>query len=128
MEPDDNARKELHELLLEKTNKQRSLFFEAWKEGVCLAGPEFFGPRDPETATEKNHLRPKIHVIEGALGVLSPAEGKFLSAMVSFYNPELGERIATLLNIEKSVCGLTLGIDGKGRRIIAKLLIRYCGW
>jgi hypothetical protein len=64
-------------------------FFEAWKRGAEIAGPEWFGDgtRDGlNQAKTKWHLRPDMLRLNDALGVLSSGERMFLSAMVSFYN------------------------------------------
>ncbi|HNG81903.1 MAG TPA: hypothetical protein PLW24_20705, partial [Burkholderiaceae bacterium] len=68
-------------------------FFEAWKRGAEIAGPEWFGDGTPEglqRATSKWDLRPKVLLLNDALGVLSGGQRMFLSAMVSFYNAREG--------------------------------------
>ena len=62
-------------------------FFEAWKRGVEIAGPEWFGDGTREglnQAKSKWDLRPNMLQLNDALGVLSSGERMFLSAMVSF--------------------------------------------
>ena len=49
-------------------------FFEAWKRGVHIAGAEWFGDGTREglrRATTKWDLRPKLMMLNDALGVLS---------------------------------------------------------
>ena len=68
-------------------------FFEAWKRGVEIAGPEWFGDGTREglnQAKSKWDLRPNMLRLNDALGVLSSGERMFLSAMVSFYNAREG--------------------------------------
>ncbi|WP_427121933.1 hypothetical protein [Pseudomonas aeruginosa] len=68
-------------------------FFEAWKRGVDIAGAEWFGDGTREglqRATTKWDLRPKLLMLNDALGVLSSGQRMFLSAMVSFYNAREG--------------------------------------
>jgi hypothetical protein len=67
-------------------------FFEAWKRGAHIAGPEWFGDGTPKacSATTKWDLRPKLLMLNDALGVLSSGQRMFLSAMVSFYNAREG--------------------------------------
>jgi hypothetical protein len=68
-------------------------FFEAWKRGVEIAGPEWFGDGTREGLNQANtkwDLRPDMLRLNDALGVLSSGERMFLSAMVSFYNAREG--------------------------------------
>ena len=68
-------------------------FFEAWKRGVEIAGPQWFGDGTREglnQAKSKWDLRPDMLRLNDALGVLSSGERMFLSAMVSFYNAREG--------------------------------------
>lgn len=65
-------------------------FFEAWKRGVEIAGPQWFGDGTREglnQAKSKWDLRPDMLRLNDALGVLSSGERMFLSAMVSFRRP-----------------------------------------
>ena len=68
-------------------------FFEAWKRGAEIAGPEWFGDGTREglrRAASKWDLRPNLLELNDALGVLSGGQRMFLSAMVSFYNSREG--------------------------------------
>lgn len=106
-------------------------FFEAWKRGVELAGPNYFGSTDYELnhlvhATNKDHLRPILLRIADDLGVLSGGERLFLSAMVSFYDSREGGAMLKRCGFE----GLSdLGrLDLQRRQIVADLLLNYDGW
>ncbi|EOX6785715.1 hypothetical protein ACPU7Y_000532 [Pseudomonas aeruginosa] len=104
-------------------------FFEAWKRGVEIAGPEWFGDGTREglnQAESKWDLRPNMLRLNDALGVLSSGERMFLSAMVSFYNAREGGAMLKRCNFH----GLSDfdGLDLQRRKVIADLLLNYCGW
>src|SRR5438128_927625 len=74
-------------------------FFIAWKRGVELAGPHYFGraPRadldrgaDLDRAATKWDLVPKMTLIEKTIGAMSGGEDVFIAALTSFYNSEDG--------------------------------------
>ncbi|GAD24664.1 hypothetical protein [Acidovorax sp. MR-S7] len=104
-------------------------FFEAWKRGVRIAGPRWFGDGTQqgfEQACDKWALCPDVTRISKALGYLSPGERMFLAAMVSFYN---ARRSASLLRR----CGFQgladlSGLDLARRQVIANLVLHYNGW
>ena len=104
-------------------------FFHAWKRGVKLAGIEWFGSGTPdgfEHAASKWDLRPRMLMLNDALGVLSSGQRLFLSAMVSFYNSREGGAMLKRCGVE----GLAdLGnLDLQRRQVIADLLLHYNGW
>lgn len=104
-------------------------FFEAWKRGVKLAGIEWFGNGTQENfehASSKGDLRPRILMLNDALGVLSSGQRLFLSSMVSFYNSREGGAMLKRCGVE----GLAdLGkLDLQRRQVIADLLLNYNGW
>ena len=104
-------------------------FLQAWKRGVRLAGPQWFGDGTPEglnQARDKWDLCPDVPRISKALSVLSGGERMFLAAMVSFYNERKG---GTLLKR----CGFHGladfgGLDMERRGVLADLLLHYGGW
>ncbi|HBP0979071.1 hypothetical protein QRD40_05110 [Comamonas sp. Y6] len=104
-------------------------FFKAWKRGVQIAGPRWFGDGTQEgfeQARDKWALCPDMPRISKALGVLSAGERMFLAAMVSFYN---AHRSAPLLRR----CGFEglsdlSGLDLARRQVIASLVLHYNGW
>jgi hypothetical protein len=78
-------------------------FFDAWKTGVTIAGPRYFGDGtySPATARSKWDLEPRLDDITRSLGVLSSGEAIFLAALVSFYDAGSGGEMLT-----------TVGTDG----------------
>jgi len=104
-------------------------FFEAWKRGVQIAGPQWFGDGTREGfegATSKWDVPPAMRKIRSALGVLSPGEGMFLAAMASFYNAREGGALLKRCGFQglSDLAGLDLG----RRRVIADLVLHYNGW
>lgn len=104
-------------------------FFEAWKRGVEIAGPEWFGNGTREglnLSKSKWDLRPNMLRLNDALGVLSSGERMFLSAMVSFYNAREGGVMLKRCHFN----GLSDfdGLDLQRRKVIADLLVNYNGW
>jgi hypothetical protein len=84
-------------------------FFEAWKRGVEIAGPEWFGDGTREGLNQANtkwDLRPDMLRLNDALGVLSSGERMFLSAMVSFYNAAMSLRAGSTRSARSSREGL----------------------
>jgi hypothetical protein len=105
-------------------------FLEAWKRGVRLAGPQFFGTGNPhpdlggiETIWD---LCPKMNLIEKAIGVMSSGEKVFLAALTSFYNAEDGGALLKRVHVQ----GLADfgGLDLERRAVIAALILNYTGW
>ncbi|WP_238897531.1 hypothetical protein [Achromobacter xylosoxidans] len=104
-------------------------FFLAWKRGVVIAGPQWFGNGTREglnQARDKWDLCPDVPRIGKALGVLSSGERMFLAAMVSFYNSRKGGTMLRRCGFE----GLSdlSGLDLERRQVIANLLLHYNGW
>lgn len=104
-------------------------FFEAWKRGVEIAGPQWFGdgvPAGLNRARSKWHLCPDLQRIRDALGVLSSGERLFLAALCSFYNAREGG--ALLGHCDFHGLADLGGLDLQRRRVIADLLLNYDGW
>ncbi|TEI20841.1 hypothetical protein IPC1310_04225 [Pseudomonas aeruginosa] len=104
-------------------------FFEAWKRGVEIAGPEWFGDGTREglnQAKTKWDLRPDMLRLNDALGVLSSGERMFLSAMVSFYNAREGGAMLKRCRFHR--LSDFDGLDLERRKVIADLLVNYSGW
>lgn len=104
-------------------------FLQAWKRGVQLAGPQWFGDGTPEglnLARDKWDLCPDVSRISKAIGVLSAGERMFLAAMVSFYNERKGG--AFLKRCEFHGLADFGGLDLQRRKVIADLLLNYSGW
>lgn len=105
------------------------VFFQAWKRGVKIAGPQWFGDGTREgfeRAASKWDLRPAMRRISGALGILSPGEGVFLAAMASFYNAREGGALLKRCGFQ-GLADLS-GLDLERRRVIADLMLHYNGW
>ena len=104
-------------------------FFDAWREGVALAGFRYFGDGTEQgflSAKDKGQLRPSISLIRRDFELLSPGEAKFLALMVSFYNGAVGAELCAASGFRAldDVGGLDLG----RRRVVAALLLNYTGW
>lgn len=105
-------------------------FFEAWRTGVGLAGPRFFGEGTTASVTSavsKYDLAPDHDLVTSALGVLSSGEAVFLASMYSFYNSDVGGKMLGALGVtapgDVAAC-----LDESRRRVIADLLVAYAGW
>nr|WP_067285897.1 hypothetical protein [Marinobacterium profundum] len=103
-------------------------FFQAWKRGVVLAGPQWFGDGTHEglqRATSEWELRPNIQALIDALSVLNHGQRLFLSAMVSFYNTTEGNAMLRRCGFQ----GLPAlgGLDLQQRQVLADLLLNYRG-
>ncbi|WAH66461.1 hypothetical protein [Xanthomonas hortorum] len=106
-----------------------SAFFQAWKRGVALAGTRWFGAGTQagwEQATSKWDLCPNVLSIDDALGVLSPSERMFLSAMVSVYDTRDGGKMLKHAGF-KGLADFS-GLDLPRRKVIADLILNYNGW
>ncbi|WP_338807022.1 hypothetical protein V8U11_08150 [Pseudomonas chlororaphis] len=104
-------------------------FFAAWKRGVEIAGPRWFGNGTRDgliQARNKWDICPDVPRIGKALGFMSSGERMFLAAMVSFYNSRKG---ATLLRRSgfEGLADLS-GLDLQRRQVIADLVLHYDGW
>ena len=79
-----------------------------------------------QRATTKWDLRPKLLMLNDALGVLSSGQRMFLSAMVSFYNAREGGAMLKRCGFE----GLSDlgGLDLERRKVVADLTLNYNGW
>ena len=104
-------------------------FFDAWKRGVELVGPELFGTGARECLEQavcKWDLRPNMDAIIDAIGTMSSGEKVFLAAMVSFYNAQEGGALLRRVG----VFGLADlgGLDLERRKVIAALILNYTGW
>lgn len=109
--------------------KAPSVFFQAWKRGAEIAGAEWFGDGTREgwaRAASKWDLRPNMLLLNDALGVLSPGQRMFLSAMVSFYNAREGGAMLKRCGFEGLSDLDSLDLDR--RKVIADLVLNYNGW
>jgi hypothetical protein len=115
---------------LEHFSSASARFLEAWKRGVRLAGPQFFGTRsthaDLDHAESKWDLCPKMALIDRAIGVMSSGEKVFLAALTSFYNAEDGGELLKRAHVQ-GLADLG-GLDLERRAVIAALILNYTGW
>jgi hypothetical protein len=106
-------------------------FFESWKTGVQIAGPVWFGDGlDPNSAETKWDLVPRVDEITARIDTMSSTERIFIAAMVSFYNDSLGGRLLQRAGGSKSIgmADIASSLDERRRRVIADLMLSYCGW
>lgn len=104
-------------------------FFHAWKRGVELSGTHLFGSgthANLEQAASVWDLRPKVELIEQAIGPMSSGQKVFIAALVSFYNAEDGGRLLQHIGV-RGLADLG-GLDLKRRAVIAALIMNYSGW
>lgn len=107
-----------------------SAFFEAWRKGVRLAGPLYFGDgtaANVDAAKSKYDLVPDCDEVTGAIGVLSSGEAVFLAAMYSFYNDNAGGKMLAQLDAQ-GLAGISAHLDEARRWVIAELVVSYAGW
>ena len=114
--------------VLDESKKKHDSFLAAWKRGIEFLGPELFGPGRPESARDKDELRPQKERIEAVFLQESGGEEQFLSAMVSFFDPAWGAELAARIECDKSLCGLTYNLDRERIEILCELLRNYQGW
>lgn len=114
--------------MLEHSEEKSERFFQAWKRGVDFLGNHLFGPGDTSSAHSIDDLQPLAEPIQAEFDQESCGEEQFLAAMVSFYDPSWGEELATLIDCEKSLCGLTYNLDHERVEILCALLQNYQGW
>jgi hypothetical protein len=104
-------------------------FLYAWKQGVALAGPTYFGDGTQiglNNATCRWELRPDLLMINNAISVLSVNERIFLAALVSFYDTEVGSVLLKQVGV-RGLADLGL-LDLERRDVIASLIMDYHGW
>ncbi|MBP0714238.1 hypothetical protein ABXK61_13045 [Burkholderia sola] len=104
-------------------------FFAAWKRGVEIAGPRWFGDgtrNGLDQARSKWDICPDVPRIAKALGFLSGGERLFLAALVSFYNSRDGATLLRRCGFE-GLADLN-GLDLPRRQVIADLVLHYDGW
>lgn len=112
------------------TYYDEAAFFEAWRKGVQIAGPLYFGDgtaANVDQAKSKYNLAPDYDEVVGAIGTLSSGEAVFLAAMYSFYNDDAGAKMLAQLDAP-GLAGISAHLDEPRRRVIADLLVSYSGW
>jgi hypothetical protein len=114
--------------VLLQTEEKHERFLAAWKRGVEILGADLFGPGTVATARDKNDLLPLREPVEAVFRQESAGEEQFLAAMVSFFDPIWGERLAKRIGSPRSVCGLTYNLDHECTAILCELLLNFEGW
>ena len=108
--------------------RDEAAFLDAWRRGMVIVGPEFFGDQTGVGET-KWDFAPRIDDIELRLSMLSSTEMVFLAAMVSFYNSHIGGKwMSKIMSGDWGMADLAAGLDPARRRVIADLLLAYPGW
>ena len=108
-----------------------TVFLTAWKAGVKLAGPQWFGEGlDPSAAETKWGLAPRVDHINAYITGMARTDAVFLSAMVSFYNDDIGSPWlqAAIGSSDFGMADIASALDQPRRQVIADLLLSYCGW
>jgi hypothetical protein len=110
---------------------KETMFLENWIAGVKLAGPSLFGEgSDPDLASSKWDLRPRLADVERRILTMSRGEAVFLAAMVCFYNDEDGALLLKKVidQHDFGICTVAASLDEVRRAIIADLFATYSGW
>lgn len=105
-------------------------FFDAWKRGIALAGPQWFGTGAESSlaaARSKHQLAPRYDDIVEALGWLSSGEAAFLVALYSFYNSHAAGKMFDQIGV-RGLAHLSSRLDEPRCRVLADLLVSYAGW
>ena len=108
-----------------------AIFLATWKTGVKIAGPQWFGEgQDPSAAETKWELAPRVAHIDACISGMPRSEAVFLAAMVSFYNDKIGSPLLqdATGSSDFGMADVAASLDAPRRRVIADLLLSYCGW
>ncbi|MES9830524.1 MAG: hypothetical protein ABW201_19900 [Candidatus Thiodiazotropha sp.] len=104
-------------------------FLAAWKRGILASGvPGLFYCSDIlDKTTSLDRLAPKVREIGKRIHVSPKKQATFLAAMVSFYNPEEGAKMAKKVGCN-GLGDIAINLSTKQRSIISDLLLNYTGW
>lgn len=107
------------------------LFLAAWKRGVRLSGhPAWFGAPDPahiDRCRSKDQLQPRVKDIAKAISTIPLSQACLLAAMVSFYNPAEGGRLAARIDAN-GIGDITKPLSREQRIALGLMLVNYQGW
>ncbi|MEW8200413.1 MAG: hypothetical protein AB2777_22530 [Candidatus Thiodiazotropha endolucinida] len=105
------------------------LFLDAWKRGIAASGvPGLFYSGDMLDKTSNlERLAPKVRDIGKRIHVYPKKQATFLSAMVSFYNPEEGAKLAKKVGCN-GLGDIANNISLEQKLIISDLLVNHTGW
>lgn len=106
-------------------------FLEAWKQAIRLCGHcGWFGAADEiylQRATRKDQLQPRIKDIQKHIALIPMSDACLVAAMVSFYNPAEGARLAARIDAN-GIGAITAPLKPEQRQVLAALIISYPGW
>ena len=104
-------------------------FLEFWKEGVLIAGEQFFkvSSGSVSSANNKDQLAPNYVLIKESFNVLSHGEKVMLALMYSFYDPECGQEFLIDAYAANFVDAFSL-MDNKRKKVLIGLLDNHTGW
>jgi hypothetical protein len=108
---------------------ENTLFLDAWKRGILASGvPGLFYCSDIlEKTTSLERHAPKVSQIKNRICDFPKRQAAFIAAVVSFYNPEEGAKLA-----KKAGCNglgdIAMNLSPQQRSIISDLLLNYTGW
>lgn len=106
-------------------------FLAAWKNGIRLSGhPSWFGVADPlylQRARNKNELQPHVKVITKAIGTVPISQACLVAAMVGFFNPAEGARLAARIDAN-GIGDITRPLSGEQRIAVGLMIVNYRGW
>ncbi|ODC01178.1 hypothetical protein A3197_01460 [Candidatus Thiodiazotropha endoloripes] len=107
----------------------KRLFIDAWKRGILASGvPGLFYSGDMVDKTSSlERLAPKVRDIGKRIHVYPKKQATFLAAMVSFYNPEEGAKLAKKVGCN-GLGDIANNITLEQRLIISDLLVNHTGW
>jgi hypothetical protein len=107
----------------------RILFIDAWKRGILASGaPSLFYSSDIlDKTTSLERLAPKVREIGKRIHSYPKRQATFLAAMVSFYNPEEGAKLAKKVGCN-GLGDIAINITFDQRLIISDLLMYHTGW
>ncbi len=106
----------------------KAQFLAAWKAGVLFVGEECFDVRSSSvvSAVDKNGLRPRANAESLAAGA-SSGEKVMLGVMLSFFNETRGQKYLKRIGC-LNPCDISASLDYAGNRVVASMLVSYCGW
>lgn len=103
-------------------------FLAAWKNGIELAGEQFFNLKTSVAAADnKWQLAPNFKLIHCAIGMRSHGQQCLLALMYSFYDSLEGQKLLERVSDGSFVDALS-ALDLEGKKIISELLLNYVGW
>ena len=106
---------------------REAAFLDAWRRGIEIAGPQWFGEGFDFPGATKWDLQPRYDDIVEAIGWLSSGEAAFLAGMYSFFNAHTGGKMLRQLEIH-GLADLAASVDEPRRKVLADLFLSYEGW